>query len=188
MATQTGYRVGIWIIAVVMTVGTIAGFVAMMLQPKNQATDAAQQAQAQAQYAAQMKQAQEEHQKAVRPLDGYTADAFDASSVTALKVDVLKQGDGAALNPNDTLKINYFGWTADGKIFDSTNLNGTTTPTEQIALNQVIQGWKHGLVGQKIGSTVKLTIPADMAYGSTDNGTGQPTGPLMFVVEILGVK
>lgn len=188
MATPTSHRVGIWIIAVVLAVGTVMGFVAMILSSKNQTTDAAQQQQALDQYKAQMKQQMEERQKTLRPLDGYMADSFDASSVTALKVDVLKVGDGNTVNATDTLKANYFGWTADGKIFDSTNINGTTTPTDQLALSNVIQGWKQGLVGQKIGSTVKLTIPAEMAYGNTDNGSGQPVGPLVFIVEILGVK
>lgn len=188
MATPTSHRVGIWVIAVVLTVGTIMGFVAMILSSKNQATDATAQQQATAQYQAQMKQAQAERQKTLRPLDGYSAAPFDASSVTALKVDVLQQGDGNVVNATDTLKANYFGWTADGKIFDSTNINGTTTPTDQLSLSNVIPGWQQGLVGQKIGSTVKLTIPADLAYGNTDNGTGQPTGPLVFIVQILGVK
>lgn len=188
MATQTRQRVGIWIIAIVMTVGTIAGFVAMILSDKNQKVDASAQQQAYADYMAKQKAAQAERQKSLKPLDGYSAEAFDAASVTALKVDVLKEGDGAMLNASDMLKVNYFGWTADGKIFDSTNVAGKTTPTDQLSLSNVIKGWQQGLVGQKIGSTVKLTIPADLAYGSTDNGTGQPVGPLVFIVEILGIK
>lgn len=188
MATQTGQRIGIWVIAVVMLVGTLAGFAAMVLIPQNEATDAEAQQKVYEDYVAQMKKAQEERQKSLRPLDGYNAESFDAKSVTELKVDVLKQGDGEALDENSTLKMNYFGWTANGKIFDSTNIDGKTTPNETLALNGVIEGWKKGLVGQKVGSTVKLTIPSSMAYGDADTGMGQPTGPLVFIVEILGKK
>jgi FKBP-type peptidyl-prolyl cis-trans isomerase len=188
MATQTSQRIGIWVIAVVMLVGTLAGFAAMILIPQNETTDAQTQQKAYEDYVAQMKKAQEERQKSLRPLDGYSAEAFDAKSVSELKTDVLKQGDGEVLDENSTLKINYFGWTADGKIFDSTNIDGKTTPNETLALNGVIEGWKKGLVGHKVGSTVKLTIPSSMAYGDTDTGMGQPTGPLVFIVEILGKK
>lgn len=188
MATRTSQRIGIWVIAVVMLVGTLAGFAAMVLIPQNETTDAQAQQKAYEDYIAEMKKAQEERQKSLRPLDGYKAEAFDAKSVTALKVDVLKPGEGEALAADSTLKINYFGWTADGKIFDSTNIDGKTTPNETLALNGVIEGWKQGLAGQKVGSTVKLTIPSDMAYGDTDTGMGQPTGPLVFIVEILGKK
>ena len=188
MATQTSQRIGIWVIAIVMLVGTLAGFAAMVLIPQNEAADTEASQRQYEEYIAQMKKAQEERRKSLRPLDGYQAEAFDAKSVTDLKVDVLKQGDGETLAADSTLKINYFGWTADGKIFDSTNIDGKTTPNETLSLNGVIEGWKKGLVGQKVGSTVKLTIPSSMAYGDVDSGMGQPTGPLVFVVEILGKK
>lgn len=177
MATQTGQRIGIWIIAIVMLVGTLAGFAAMVLIPQNEQSDAEAQQKAYEQYIAEMRKANE-------PLEGYKAESFDASSVTALKVDVLKEGSGAVVTDASTVKVNYFGWTADGQIFDSSKKSGTLSPIE-FGLNGVIAGWKEGLAGQKVGSTVKLTIPADKAYGNVDNGTGQPTGPLVFIVEIL---
>lgn len=180
MATSTAQRVGIWVIAVALIVGTLAGFIAMILAPQNEATDAAKQ---QEEYERMLKEYQEEQQKANRPLDGYKTDTFDADQVSELKVEVLKQGSGETLKADSKISANYFGWTADGKIFDSTNKNGTVTPAE-FGLDGVIEGWTEGLTGQKVGSVVRLTIPADKAYGSTDDGTGRPVGPLKFVVEI----
>lgn len=188
MATPKSHRIGIWIIAIVMTVGTIGSFAVMVLADQNTAIDTQEQQKAYEEYMAQMKKAQEERLKTLRPLDGYKAAPFTASDVTELKTEVLKQGDGTALAADSGMTINYFGWKADGTIFDSTNINGTTTPTDQLKLDQVIEGWKKGLVGQKAGSTVKLTIPAAQAYGEVDNGMGQPTGPLVFIVEIIAVK
>jgi peptidylprolyl isomerase len=118
-----------------------------------------------------------------RPLDGYSATSFDADSVKELKVETLVEGSGETLKEDSKISATYFGWTSDGKIFDSSNKDGTVTPAE-FGLGQVISGWKEGLTGVKVGSTVKLTIPADMAYGSTDTGTGQPVGPLQFIVEV----
>lgn len=191
MATSTAQRTGIWIIAIVLAIGTIAGFIAMILSPQNDAKDAAkQQADYQKmikQYQDQQKQSREANAASSQPLDGYSAEPFDAASVTALKVDTLVQGTGETVKSNSTITANYFGWTADGKIFDSSKKNGTTTPID-FGLDQVIKGWTEGLTGVKVGSVVKLTIPADKAYGATDDGSGNPVGPLQFIVEVKAVK
>lgn len=133
----------------------------------------------------------EEQQKATNapkePLAGFEAEPFDAASVTELKVDVLKEGEGKAATAESTVNANYFGWSADGVIFDSTNKGGTTAPID-FPLSGVITGWTEGLTGVKEGSTVKLTIPAEKAYGATDNGDGRPFGPLVFIVELKEVK
>jgi FKBP-type peptidyl-prolyl cis-trans isomerase len=184
MATSTAQRTGIWIIAIVLTIGTIAGFIAMILAPQNQATDAERQ---QEEYQQMVKKYQAEQQKANEPLDGYSAEPFDAASVTDLKVETLKEGSGEQLASDATISSNYFGWTSDGKIFDSSKKSGTVTPIE-FSLNGVIAGWKEGLTGAKVGSTVKLTIPAEKAYGATDDGSGRPVGPLQFIVEIKEKK
>jgi len=180
MSTTKSQRIGIWVIAIVMAIGTIGSFFVIILANDNEKID-------------QQKQ-QEEYQKLVdemrkanKPLDGYEATPFDKASVTELKSEVIKEGDGAEVKADSTINANYFGWTADGKIFDSTNKNGTTTPID-FNLGQVIKGWTEGLAGKKVGSVVKLTIPSDKAYGDTDSGTGQPTGPLMFIVEIKELK
>ncbi len=180
MATSNAQRIGIWIIAIVMAVGTIGSFFAIILANDNQKVD---QQNAQKSY----EEALAESRKANKPLDGYEAAAFDKSSVTELKVETLKQGDGPELQADSTIAANYFGWTADGNIFDSTNKDGTTTPID-FGLNQVIKGWTEGLTGVKVGSVIKLSIPADKAYGDTDTGMGQPTGPLMFIVEVKELK
>jgi len=180
MATKKSQRIFIWVIAIVMTVGTVAGFIAMMIAPTNQKIDE----DARNKQIAELQKQAEERQKSFRPLTGYQSEAFDAAAVTELKSEVLVEGTGEPLKADSKLTINYFGWTADGKIFESTNVNDVTTPYNGLTLDGVIEGWKEGLVGKKIGSTVKLTIPAAKAYGDTDNGTGQPVGPLMFIIEI----
>jgi FKBP-type peptidyl-prolyl cis-trans isomerase len=180
MATTQGQRIGIWIIAVVLGVGTIGSFFVVILANNN-----AQKDQANAQ--TQQQQALDAYRKTLKPLDGYQAAAFDKSSVTDLKVEMLKEGDGDVVKADSTISANYFGWTADGQIFDSTNKNGTTTPID-FSLAQVIKGWTEGLTGVKVGSVVRLTIPSDKAYGDVDTGQGQPTGPLQFIVEVKAIK
>ena len=120
-------------------------------------------------------------------LPGHSAAPFDAASVTELKVETLAEGDGPAATAESTVSANYFGWTSDGKIFDSSSKGGVATPID-FPLSGVIKGWTQGLTGVKQGSTVKLTIPADLAYGATDNGDGRPFGPLAFIIELKSVK
>lgn len=177
MATSTAQRTGIWIIAVVLIIGTLAGFIAMILAPENESVIAEKKQQD------LIKQYQEEMAKANKPLDGYEATKFDADKVTKLEVETLKEGKGEVLNKDSTISANYFGWTSDGKIFDSTNKDGEVEPIE-FSLSGVIAGWTEGLTGVKAGSTVKLLIPAEKAYGSTDDGSGRPVGPLAFIVEV----
>lgn len=180
MSTSKSQRIGIWVIAVVMAVGTIGSFFVIILANDNAQKDQVAQEDS-------YKKMLEEARKANKPLDGFEAAAFDKSTITELKTEVVKQGEGAELKADSTISANYFGWASDGQIFDSTNQNGTTTPRE-FSLAQVIKGWTEGLTGQKVGSTVKLFIPSDKAYGDTDTGTGQPTGPLVFIVEIKEAK
>lgn len=193
MATSKAQRAGIWVIAVALTVGTIAGFIAMIIAPQNEAID---QANAQEEYQKMIeemqKQQSEQRQAASKPLDGYKASSFNATSIKDLKVTYLKKGNGDKVKTADKISANYFGWTSDGKIFDSTNQDGTVTPAEFTVIEPedspdgsgVIKGWVDGLTGVPVGSTVELTIPGDMAYGNKDNGDGRPVGPLKFIVII----
>lgn len=181
MATRTSQRVGIWIIAIVMCFGTLGAFFLPILMNDNAAKDAEE-------LQALQKQYQEQASATAEPLDGYTADPFDKASVTELKVDELKAGEGAEATANSTLNVNYFGWTSDGTIFDSSKKNGTTTPID-LQLNGVIAGWTEGLTGAKPGSVRKLTIPADKAYGETGSAPKiGPNEPLVFIVEVKSVK
>lgn len=124
---------------------------------------------------------------AKEPLPGYAAAAFDPAAVTSLQVETIKAGEGKAATTESTVNANYFGWTSNGQIFDSTNSGGSVTPID-FPLNQVIPGWTEGLNGVKAGSTVKLTTPADKAYGAEDKGDGRPVGPLVFIIEVKEVK
>lgn len=135
----------------------------------------------------QLQEQQKEAQMPKNPLIGFEATAFDPTTVTELKVETLKQGDGKEATGESTVSANYFGWTSDGKIFDSTQKGDSAEPID-FPLSGVIPGWTEGLTGVKAGSTVRLSIPADKAYGSTDDGSGRPTGPLVFIIELKEVK
>jgi FKBP-type peptidyl-prolyl cis-trans isomerase len=181
MATKTSQRVGIWVIAFVMLFGTLGAFFLPILMNDNAAREADELQALQEQYEKQMNATTE-------PLDGYAAEPFDKAAVTDLKVEVLKEGDGEKVaTPESKVTANYFGWTSDGKIFDSSKKDGVSQPIP-FGLNEVIKGWTEGLTGAKAGGVYKLMIPADKAYGDVDTGSGRPVGPLAFIVEVKGVE
>lgn len=186
MATTNSQRIGIWIIAGVLLVGTLGSFIAMMLAPANQQIDANEQEKQLAAYQEQQKAAAEERAKTVEPLDGHSAAPFDAASVKELQKEVLVQGTGETVKETDTINVSYFGWLSDGRIFDSSKVKGTNTPID-LPLTGVISGWTEGLKGEKVGSTVKLTIPAAKAYGSQSSGIIPANSPLTFIVIINGI-
>jgi peptidylprolyl isomerase len=107
--------------------------------------------------------------------------------VKQLAVDELEPGDGAALKSGDCVQVKYFGTLAkDGTVFDE-NFDKPTSFQFPLGQGQVIQGWDQGLVGTKVGSTVRLVLPSELAYGDQASGSIPAKADLVFVVKVLGV-
>lgn len=170
-------RIGIWIIAIVMTVGTIGSFAVIILQNDNQKID-------QAAAAEQEKVIAKAYAASFEGIAGYSARTFDPAAVTSLKVEILKEGAGETVKATDSINASYFGWLSDGSMFDSSKKKTAEDAPVTFALNDVIPGWTEGLTGVKVGSVVRLTIPADKAYRSTSKGTIPANSPLEFIVVI----
>jgi len=105
-----------------------------------------------------------------------------------LQVKVLKQGDGATLAKGDLAVVDYVGAIWDsGTVFDSSFKHGGPVGFP-IGIGQVIPGWDHSLVGQKVGSRILMVLPPAEGYGA--NGASQVgikgTDTLVFAVDILG--
>lgn len=193
MSATKAQQVGIWIIAVVLTVGTIGSFVAIVLANDNQAKDSvtsqADYAKQLEEYQAQQKAAAEENAANSIAINGYESSAFDAASVTSLQKEILVAGTGDEVKSTDSIKASYFGWITDGKIFDSSTKKDTGTDTPvTFPLSGVITGWTNGLAGQRVGSTVKLTIPSDQGYGAAGSGVIPANAPLVFIVVIHSIE
>ena len=190
-ATRT-QQIGIWIIAIAMIIGTVVSFVAIIYQNENAARDQQSQAELEQEQLEEFQRQQQELAEArsenAEPLEGYEAASFDADSVDELQVRVLREGDGEEVGSTDTIEASYFGWIADGRIFDSTNTKDTDNTPISFPLDGVIAGWTEGLSGQNVGSVVELTIPADNAYGPNANGIIPANAPLKFIVIIESVQ
>jgi FKBP-type peptidyl-prolyl cis-trans isomerase len=81
----------------------------------------------------------------------------------------------------DRVKVNYSGWTTDGKMFDSSVTRGR--PAE-FALNGVIEGWTDGMQTMVVGQKNRFWIPENLAYQGKPN---RPAGMLVFDVELLEI-
>ena len=177
MATTKGQRIGIWVIAGMMFLGTVGGFVAMMVAPGNEAKDQAAFKKAQDEYTKATDerkkkveaQANELSQKYYGKFSEFSSrvGAFEAGDVKELVKEDLAEGEGAEVKDDTKLAVYYIGWNAKGEIFDQSIADGKLKAPLNMdgpANTAVIQGWKEGLIGMKIGGVRELTIPANKAY------------------------
>lgn len=194
-ATKT-QRIGIWIIAVFMLVGTIGSFVVIVLANNNQQSD---QQRANAAYAEYQKegevyqakvdaQASELSKKYFDTFNQFASRpaTFDAAGVTELTTNDLIDGTGDTITKESSFTAYYLGWNPTGKVFDG-SINGSVLKAPfSVTPGGVIEGWTNGTVGMKVGGVRELTIPAAQAYGETGSGEDIPANtPLKFIVMII---
>ena len=97
-------------------------------------------------------------------------------------------GTGAEATAGAFVTVHYTGWLTDGSKFDSSK---DRNDPFQFPLGQrhVIAGWDEGVQGMKIGGTRKLTIPAQLGYGTRGaGGVVPPNATLVFEVELLDIQ
>lgn len=101
-----------------------------------------------------------------------------------ISVKTLKAGDGDEVAEGAYVKVNYAGFLwSDGSQFDSSYDRGEST---SFSLNQVVDGWKYGLAGTRVGDQVQIVVPPVYGYGDQDSGTIPAGSTLVFVVDVLG--
>lgn len=110
----------------------------------------------------------------------------DAAAPTELVLKVLEQGDGDVVEAGQTVEIDYQGTSWEtGEVFDQSYGSGSTA---SFATTQVIEGFGAALVGQKVGTTLIVSIPPQYAYG-TDPAAHELGGQtLVFLIHIIGVS
>jgi peptidylprolyl isomerase len=95
-------------------------------------------------------------------------------------------GEGAEAKAGDTVDVHYVGVKfRDGEEFDASWNRGKSIT---FALQGLIQGWQEGIPGMKVGGRRQLSIPPAKAYGPAGGGHQLSGEPLVFVIDLLGVK
>lgn len=110
----------------------------------------------------------------------------DGEPSDALETIVLSEGDGATVEAGDLLLAHYLGQVWDGPIFDNSYDRGEPSAFP-IGVGRIFEGWDAGLVGQRVGSRVLLTVPPEQAFGSEGNEAAGVSGTdtVTFVVDLV---
>ncbi|MGE5419056.1 MAG: FKBP-type peptidyl-prolyl cis-trans isomerase [Chloroflexota bacterium] len=107
------------------------------------------------------------------------------TTASGLQYEVVKMGTGLKPTTESTVKVHYVGTLIDGTEFDSSRKRGE--PAE-FPIIGVIPGWTEALQLMPVGSTFKLYIPQNLAYGATGAGDViKPYSTLIFEVELLEI-
>lgn len=103
-------------------------------------------------------------------------------TVSGLSYKILKPGAGGR-HPSSvsSVTVHYSGWTTDGKLFDSSVVNGKPAT---FPLNRVIPGWTEGVQLMVEGEKRRFWIPESLAYGPT----GPVAGDLVFDIELIKIN
>lgn len=110
----------------------------------------------------------------------------DADPPAETEVAVLKKGDGAVVEPGDTVMLHHTGvrW-SDGSVFDSTWAAGAPAT---LVTTEAVPGYRQALEGQTVGSQVLVVIPPGQAYGEGEINDEDLTGEtIVFVADLLDV-
>ena len=105
----------------------------------------------------------------------------------ALKIEDLRQGDGAEATSGKSVTVHYVGTLTDGTKFDSSRDRGEPF-TFTLGQGRVIRGWDVGVAGMQVGGRRELTIPPEEGYGSRGAGSAiPPNATLLFDVEMIKI-
>lgn len=201
--TTTGQRILFGAIAGFMVLSTLAMYISMVIGVKNQGDEP--------QYPLTQRQTEEQQKRLneyMKKLEAQTAylnkigdelsakyydefktyqaanKPYNAESIKELAKTDLKVGDGEEVTDKTEYQAYYIGWLADGKIFDSSfGDNKLKVPLE--GGQNLIEGWKEGIKGMKIGGIREIAIPYQQAYGDEQKGDIPAKSPLKFIIKLI---
>jgi len=106
----------------------------------------------------------------------------DVEPPTDLELAVLQEGDGDVVPSGGNVTIDYLGMSWDtGEVFDE-SFSGSPASFE---VGGVVAGFGAALVGQRVGSTIIVTMPPEDAYGTDPTKHALGGQSLVFLIDIL---
>jgi FKBP-type peptidyl-prolyl cis-trans isomerase len=101
---------------------------------------------------------------------------------SGLAYKVLRPGKGTrSPSPFSQVSVHYTGWTAEGRMFDSSVPTGMP---RSMRLDEVIKGWSEGVPMMTEGERMRFWIPEKLAY----EGKSDPKGMLVFDIELVAIQ
>ena len=122
------------------------------------------------------------YKKGVQPPPDVAAAPPDAvKTASGVAVKVVTAGAGK-VNPkvSDIVQVKYSSWTADGKMFDSSD-----GQLRSFVIKALIQGLRDGLISMVEGEKARMWIPEALAY---QGKAGAPAGTLCFEIELVKIE
>jgi FKBP-type peptidyl-prolyl cis-trans isomerase len=122
--------------------------------------------------------------RALPPPEDVAGPPEDAEwTASGLASKLLQPGDGdRRVGPYDIVTVRYSGWTADGIMFDSTEIDNRP---REFSLKNVVPGFAEGLELMVTGEKRRLWIPAELGYRDDPS---RPQGTLVFDIHLISVK
>ena len=105
---------------------------------------------------------------------------------SGLQYKILKEGSGSKPTLESTVTVHYRGTLINGEEFDSSYKNNEPI---SFGLNGLIQSWQIAMPLMPAGSTWRMFIPGELAYGL--RGSPPKIGPnetLIFDIELISVQ
>ncbi|GAB3406679.1 FKBP-type peptidyl-prolyl cis-trans isomerase [Schumannella luteola] len=113
-------------------------------------------------------------------------DFIEGPAPTELVITDLEVGTGAEAVAGGLVDVHYVGVDFEsGDEFDSSWNRGESI---QFPLTNLIQGWKDGIPGMKVGGRRQLVVPPHLAYGPAGSGHRLGGRTLVFVIDLLDAK
>ena len=94
-------------------------------------------------------------------------------------------GRGERPTAADTVTVHYAGTFIDGETFDSSYERGQPAT---FPLSGLIPAWEMAIPQMRVGETIEIAAPADLAYGPRGRGPIPGGATLVFKVELLGIE
>ncbi|KAI1083294.1 hypothetical protein F5B20DRAFT_529406 [Whalleya microplaca] len=107
-------------------------------------------------------------------------------TIQGVTVDDRKVGSGRVVKKGNKVDVRYIGKLQDGKVFDSNKKGKPFSFTA--GKGEVIKGWDIGVQGMSVGGERRLTIPANLAYGSKAQPGIPGNSTLIFDIKLLAIK
>ena len=116
-----------------------------------------------------------------------TIPAGDPPTDLLIEDEIVGDGDEATIGKRVVVHYAGVAW-SNGREFDASWNSGRTFDF-RLGAREVIEGWDRGVKGMKVGGRRRLTIPAELGYGSRGAGRDIKGGEtLVFVVDLIAVK
>jgi len=97
---------------------------------------------------------------------------------------VVQKGGGRIPTATSSVTVHYTGTHLNGKEFESTRGDAPAT----FRINEVIPGFQEVLMLMPTGSTYRVVIPSELAYGEKGSRGIGPNETLIFEMELMAAE